>query len=175
MHWLFVLPGHQQPWYWICRVNHDDVIKWKHYPRYWPFVREIHRSVVNAPHKGQWRGAVMFSLICAWINRGVNNREAGDLRRYRTHYDVIVMWVLLFHEEGFQILASSQCWEMIDNGECFLYAIISRLQFQCTLNILIYMLLFGESIKIPYEIFLITMTIKFWPQYGLHYGNNCCQ
>ena len=33
----------------------------------------------------------MFSLICAWINASVNNREAGDLRRHRTHYDVIVM------------------------------------------------------------------------------------
>ena len=43
------------------------------------------------PHKGQWRGALMFSLICAWINRWVNNREGGDLRRHRTHYDVIVM------------------------------------------------------------------------------------
>ena len=43
------------------------------------------------PHKGQWRGALMFTLICARINGWVNNREAGDLRRYRTHYDVIVM------------------------------------------------------------------------------------
>ena len=43
------------------------------------------------PHKSQWRGALMFSLICVWINGWVNNREAGDLRRYRTHYDVIVM------------------------------------------------------------------------------------
>ena len=40
---------------------HDDVIKWKHFPRYWPFVRGIHRSPVNSPHKDQWRGAVMFS------------------------------------------------------------------------------------------------------------------
>ena len=70
---------------------HDDVIKWKHFPRYWPFVRGIHRSPVNSPHKGQWRGALMFSLICAWINGWVNNREAGDLRRHRAHYDVIVM------------------------------------------------------------------------------------
>ena len=46
---------------------------------------------VNSPHKGQWRGALMFTLICARINGWVNNREAGDLRRYRTHYDVIVM------------------------------------------------------------------------------------
>ena len=54
------------------------------------FVREIHRSPVNSSHKGQWRWALIFSLICAWINDGVNNREAGDLRRYRAHYDVII-------------------------------------------------------------------------------------
>ena len=46
---------------------------------------------VNSPHKSQWRGALMFSLICAWINNWVNNREAGDLRRHRGHYDVNVM------------------------------------------------------------------------------------
>ena len=68
-----------------------DVIKWKHFPRYWPFVRGIHRIPVNSPHKGQWRGALMFSLICVWINGWVNNREAGDLRRYRAHYDVSVI------------------------------------------------------------------------------------
>ena len=70
---------------------HDDVIKWKHFPRYWPFVRGIHRSPVNSPHKGQWRGALIFPFICAWINGWVNIREAGDLRRHRAHYDVIVM------------------------------------------------------------------------------------
>ena len=70
---------------------HDDVIKWKHFPRYWPFVREIHRSPVNSLHKGQWRGALMFSLICVWINGLVNNCEAGDLRRYQAHYNVTVM------------------------------------------------------------------------------------
>ena len=45
----------------------------------------------NSPHKGQWRGALMFSLIYAWINGWVNNREAGELRRHRAHYDVTVM------------------------------------------------------------------------------------
>ena len=75
--------------------HHDDVIKWKHFSRYWPFVRGIHRSPVDFPHKDQWRGALMFSLICVWINVWVNNREASDLRRYRAHRDVIVMivWV----------------------------------------------------------------------------------
>ena len=79
---------------------HDDVIKWKHFPRYWPFVRGNHRSTVNSPHKGLWRGAFMFSLICVWINGWVNNREAGDLRRYRVHYDVTVMvfnWLRASH------------------------------------------------------------------------------
>ena len=71
--------------------SHDDVIKWKHFPRYWPFVRRIHQSQVNSPHKGQCRGAVTFSLICVWINDWVNNREAGNLRRHNGHYDVIVM------------------------------------------------------------------------------------
>ena len=75
----------------VAHTKHDDVIKWKHFPRNWPFVRGIHRSRWIPPHKGQWRGALMFSLICVWINRWVNNREAGDLRRYRAHYDVIVM------------------------------------------------------------------------------------
>ena len=46
---------------------------------------------VNSPHKGQWRGALVFSLICVWINGWVNNREVGDLRRYRAHCDVTVM------------------------------------------------------------------------------------
>ena len=53
---------------------------------------------VNYPHKGQWRGALMFSLICARINDWVNYREAGDLRRHRRHYDVSVMrWGTITH------------------------------------------------------------------------------
>ena len=44
------------------------------------------------PVQSQWRGDLMFSLICAWINGWVNNREAGDLRHHRTHYDVPVMY-----------------------------------------------------------------------------------
>ena len=73
-----------------CRF-HDDVIKRKHFPRYWPFVRGIHRSAVNSSHKGQWRGALMFSFISAWINGWENNRGAVDLGRHRANYDVIVM------------------------------------------------------------------------------------
>ena len=57
------------------KFSHDDVIKWKHFPRYWPFVWGIHRSPVNSTHKGQWRGAMMLSLICVRTNGWVNNRE----------------------------------------------------------------------------------------------------
>ena len=78
-------------------VKHDDVIKWKHFPLYWPFVRGIHRPPVNSPHKGQWRGALVFSLICTRINGWVNNGEAGDLRRHQAHYDVIVMKMSALH------------------------------------------------------------------------------
>ena len=83
--WWPMLPTH------ICAPCHDDVIKWKHFPRYWPFVRGIHRSPVNSPHRGQWRGHLMFSLICTLINSWVNNGKAGDLKRHCTHYDVTVM------------------------------------------------------------------------------------
>ena len=76
---------------------HDDVFKWKYFPHYWPFLRGIHRSPVKSPHKGQWRGALKFSLICFGLNGWINNRKAGDMRRYRAHYDVTMMspgWVL---------------------------------------------------------------------------------
>ena len=75
---------------------HDDVTKWKHFPRYWPFVRGIHRSRwiprTKANDAELWR----FLWSTVWINSWVNNREAGDLRRYRAHYDVIVMSIRLF-------------------------------------------------------------------------------
>ena len=66
----------------INKSPHDDVIKWKYFPRYWPFVRGIHRSPVNSPYKGQYR-------------------EAGDLIRYhRAHYDVTVMLWKKLHSES---------------------------------------------------------------------------
>ena len=51
------------------------------------------KSPVNGefPHKGQWREALRFSLICAWTNGWVNNRYAGDLRRHRPHYNATVI------------------------------------------------------------------------------------
>ena len=80
------------------------------------------------PHKGQWRGALMLSLICVWINAWVNNREAGDLRRHRAHYDVIVMtkskpcdisWcvlcIALFHSAQIFITHTDRWWWALEN------------------------------------------------------------
>ena len=76
-------------------IRNDLATWWRHQrkkiSRYWSFVRGIHRSSVNSPHKGQWRGALMFALIYTWTNGYVNNRDPGDLRRHRAHYDGTVM------------------------------------------------------------------------------------
>ena len=82
--WIFndfvVKYCHSRCWTAVYRESavssRDDVIKWKHFPRYWPFVRGIHRSPVNSPHKGQWRGALMFSLICA-SNKRLSKQSWG--------------------------------------------------------------------------------------------------
>ena len=90
--------------------RHDGVIKWKHFPRYWPFVWGIHRSPVNSPHKGQGRGTLMFSLICAWINGWVNNGKAGDLRRHRAHYHVTAIVLFLRLEYLEKARRPHGCW-----------------------------------------------------------------
>ena len=71
--------------------RNDDVIKWKPFRVTGPFLMGIHRCRVDSPHKDQWRGASVFSLIRSWTDRGSNNRDAGDLRRHRALYDVTVM------------------------------------------------------------------------------------
>ena len=79
-----------------------------------------HLSPLNSPHKGQSRRALMFSLICVWINGWVNNRVAGNSIRYQAHYDVIlmskkcicswkIMWILLH--------LMTSCLNLINNNE----------------------------------------------------------
>ena len=71
--------------FWILYIHmgsaleHDDVIKWKHFRVTGPFVRGTHRSLVDFLHRDKWRGALVFYLICAWTNGWANNRDAGDL------------------------------------------------------------------------------------------------
>ena len=70
----------------------------------------------NPPHKGQWRGGLVFSLICARANNWANDRDAGHLRRQRAHYDVIVMrnWQLSYY------LVSITCgyWSYVQILQC---------------------------------------------------------
>ena len=80
-HWVKINTS-QKPW-WRYQM--------KHYSALLAIYAGNHRSPMNSPHKGQWRGALMFSLICAWINGWINNREAGDMRRHHVHCDVIVI------------------------------------------------------------------------------------
>ena len=79
---------------WLPRAYHNNTW-WRHQMETFSALLAICAGnspvPVNSPHKGHWRGALMFSLICVWINGWVNNREAGDLRRHRDHCDVIVM------------------------------------------------------------------------------------
>ena len=73
---------------------HGDVIKWKHFPCYWPFVRGIHRSPVDSLHKSQWHGDIMFSVMCVSTNGRTNNGGAHDLRRHRVHItSVLLRWI----------------------------------------------------------------------------------
>ena len=73
------------------RHGHGDVIKWKHFPRYCPLCGEFtgHRWIplTKVSNTELW----CFLWSAPWINGWVNNREAGDLRRHRVHYDAILM------------------------------------------------------------------------------------
>ena len=63
---------------WYVMSRHDNIIKWKHFRRYFPLGRGIHRSPVVAPqrpHKGQWRGALMFSLIYVRMNKRLSTHS----------------------------------------------------------------------------------------------------
>ena len=68
---------------------HEDVIKWKHFPRYWSFAWGIHRSWVNSPQRPVTRSFDAFFDLR--LNKRLSyDREAGDLRRHCAHYDVTV-------------------------------------------------------------------------------------
>ena len=74
--------------------SHDDAIKWKNF-------RATGHFAGNSPVPGEFPVQrpvtrsfdVFFDLF--WISGWVNNREAGDLRRYRAYYGAIVMWIIV--------------------------------------------------------------------------------
>ena len=60
----------------VCITVHNDVIKWKYFPRYWHFVWAIHRSPVNSPHKGQWHGASILFLFDLRLNKWFSKQSS---------------------------------------------------------------------------------------------------
>ena len=74
-----------------CDQSPISLHEWKHFPRYWPFVRVIHRSPVNSPHKASDAELWCFLWSAPWINGWGNDHEARDSRRHPCHYDVTVM------------------------------------------------------------------------------------
>ena len=113
---------------------HDNVIKWRHTSALPAICAGIHRSPVISPHNGQWRGALMFSLIWVWINGWVNNREASDLRRHRAHCDVIVM--ITNHSHILLNMSITTGWRRIDILR-WRHSVSNRLQFDYLFNSLL--------------------------------------
>ena len=95
-----IISGPRQPWYWPSSPwtfrPQCEISWWRHQMETFSAVLALcagnSPGPVNSPHKSKWRGALLFSLIYAWINGWINNREPGDLRHHRGHYDVIVMF-----------------------------------------------------------------------------------
>ena len=77
-------------------VHYCQVTWWRHQME--SFSALLAFCAGNSPQKGQWRGTLMLSFICVWINGWVKHHEAGDFRRYRAHCDVIVMQNKLFQD-----------------------------------------------------------------------------
>ena len=63
LHALYLWPGDTHPSLYFNSAFHDDVIKWKQFPRHWPFVRGIHLSPVDSPNKGPVMRALIISLM----------------------------------------------------------------------------------------------------------------
>ena len=91
-HWLIAIWG-WLPHRFICSIVTGFRKWWRHQME--TFSALLALLCGNSPHKGHW--TMVFSLICAWINRGVNNRETGDLRSHRADYDAIVIFLRFFH------------------------------------------------------------------------------
>ena len=102
---------------------------------------------VNSPHKGQWRGDLMFSLICA-RNVWINNGGAGDLRRHRVYYDVIVKIccvanMIAYTPRLISLCIISGCWQQeYRRSHCHGNDI-----YTCLIMVQAYYRLFHESIR----------------------------
>ena len=86
---LFTPPDRIRRYVMTQFICHDGVIKWKVFRV--TALCEGNRSPVDSLHKGQWRGALMFSLIFAWTNGWANVQDPDVLNRHGVHYDITAM------------------------------------------------------------------------------------
>ena len=86
--WIITSHRSQLKWFkQFMMTSSNGLTWWRHQLETFPALLAI-----CAGNKGQRRGALMFSLICVWINGWVNNGEACDSRCYRAHNDIILMY-----------------------------------------------------------------------------------
>ena len=85
-------------------MYHENVIKWNHFPRYWPFVRGFHRSPVNSPHKRPVTRSfdVFFDLR---LNKWLSKQSWGwwfvtALRPLWRHCNDICTWYVINQNDG---------------------------------------------------------------------------
>ena len=83
----------KQTWRAHKHTCHDDVIKMETFSSAMALCEGNPPFTGKFPSQSQWCGALMFSLMSAWTNGCENNREAGDLKQHRAHYDITVMCV----------------------------------------------------------------------------------
>ena len=114
----------------------DFTIWWRH--KMEAFFALLSPVTGEFPHKGQWRRALMFSLVSAWINSWVNNRDAGDLRRHGAHYRVaVVPWhgsIWHYHVSPFSMYdwaRSQTSWQDVTNPRVFLFMAEQELERGC--------------------------------------------
>ena len=91
-------------WSMKCVAFHYDVIKWKHFPRYWPFVRGIHRSPLNSPHKGQWRGTLMFFFnlrLDKWLSKQPRRHWLETPSRSLWRHCNVIVWIRIYRASPF--------------------------------------------------------------------------
>ena len=151
---------------WLVQVStHDAIIKWKHFRRYWPFVWRIHRSLVNSSHKGQWCGALMFSLICtAELRLSCTNPSISACRAGIQIIGFQNMFCFITATELF-----SQCWSFI---RVILYKcqrVSNHYQLDCLLNNLFRLTTTKENIQIPHY-WPFVRGIHQWPVDSPHKG-----
>ena len=128
----------------IARRFHDDVIKWKPFPRYWPFVWGIHhRSLVVVPFTNASDAELWCFLWSVPEQTVANNRDADDLRCHRAHYDVTVMhW-------SYTPPYLSWIWKRIHSSHN-----------EIRISGMIWMYFYNENISIKWKVFVLCYNLK---------------